>query len=218
MSLLKTAKGLLVEYAVSLPPLVLVFDVVSPESLTRSRSITLSLGQTPANQGGYDFTLPTETPRVSQGVSAKPETLSVQIRLDCTDKLNEGDSIAELMGIEPQIDTLKTMVEPKAQGPLGMQVLSSIGALGPRAFEQQENASVLLYIWGTHVLPVFMTSVTINHMEHMPNLVPYRAYATLNMQVIEGNNPFYEVEKVRQVASAALNTGQTVTDAITSLF
>ena len=26
------------------------------------------------------------------------------------------------------------------------------------------------------------------------------------MQVIEGNNPFYEAERVRQIAGAALNT------------
>ena len=57
---------------------------------------------------------------------------------------------------------------------------------------------MLLFVWGTHVLPVFLTSVGIEETAHMPSLIPYRATATLGMQVIEGNNPFYEVEKIRQ--------------------
>jgi hypothetical protein len=39
----------------------------------------------------------------------------------------------------------------------------------------------------------------------------------LTLQVIEGRNPFYMAEKVRQVASAALNTGRTAAAAIGGL-
>ena len=77
---------------------------------------------------------------------------------------------------------------------------------------------MLLFVWGSHVLPVFLTSVRVTETAHLPTLVPYRATATLEMRVIEGNNPFYEVEKVRQVVGAALNTGQTVSTAIEGLF
>jgi hypothetical protein len=38
------------------------------------------------------------------------------------------------------------------------------------------------------------------------------------MQVIEGNNPFYTVEKVRQVVSSAVNTGRTVGAILGGLF
>jgi hypothetical protein len=30
------------------------------------------------------------------------------------------------------------------------------------------------------------------------------------MEVIEGNNPFYQIDKLRQLAGATLNLGQTV--------
>ncbi len=215
--MLKASKGVLVEYSLAIPPLVLVFEF-NPRSLSRTRTITINTGDTAATRGGYDFTLPTETPRVAQGVAVEPETFSITILLDATDRMNDDNAIAATLGIEPELDTLRTMVEPKAQGALGVQTLASLGLGGERAFQRDQHASVLLFIWGTHVLPVFLTSVTIDEKAHLPSLVPYRAEATLNMQVIEGNNPFYEVEKVRQVLGAALNTGQTVATAIEGIF
>lgn len=207
--MLNTVKGMLIEYALSIPPLVLVFDF-NPQSLTRSRTITLRTGSAPGTRGGYDFALPTETARVAQGVTVQPESFTIEILLDATDRMNDGDPIATVFGVEPELDTLRTMVEPKAQGPGGLQTLSSLGLGGQRAFQRSESASVLLLVWGTHILPLFLTSIRITEEAHLPSLVPYRAKASLTMQVIEGNNPFYQVEKVRQVVGAALNTGRTV--------
>ncbi len=207
--MLNTVKGMLIEYALSLPPLVLVFDF-NPQSLTRSRTITLRTGSASGTRGGYDFALPTETARVAQGVTVQPESFTMDILLDATDRMNDGDPIVTVAGIEPELDTLRTMVEPKAQGPGGLQTLASLGLGGQRAFQRSESASVLLLVWGTHILPVFLTSIRVTEEAHLPSLVPYRARASLTMQVIEGNNPFYQVEKVRQVVGAALNTGRTV--------
>ena len=207
--MLNTIKGMLIEYALSLPPLLLVFEF-NPERLTRTRTITLRTANAPGTRGGCDFVLPTETPRVAQGVTVQPESFSIDILLDATDRMNDGEPIATQFGVEPELDTLRTMVEPKSQGPGGLQTLSSLGLGGERAFQRSESVSVLLLVWGTHILPVFLTSVQIAEQAHLPSLVPYRATATLTMQVIEGNNPFYTVEKVRQVVGAALNTGRTV--------
>lgn len=215
--MLNVTKGLLVEYAISLPPLVLVFEF-NPREISRSRTITINSGGTPAARGGYDFVLPTETSRVAQGVTVDPEVFDLNILLDATDRMNDGNVISDSFGIEPELDTLRTMIEPKTQGPLGVQMLSSLGLGGQRAFQRDEHPSVLLFIWGTHVLPVFLTSVILNEKAHRPSLVPYRAEATLSMQVISGNNPFYEVEKIRQVVGAAINTGQTIATAIEGLF
>jgi len=207
--MVNVVKGILVEYALAIPPLVLVFEF-NPQNISRSKTIEIRTGNTPATRGGYDFALPTETPRVAQGVSVQPESFDITILLDATDRMNDGNVIAPVFGVEPEIATLRSMVEAKVQGPLGVQSLSSLGFGGTRAFERDEHASVLLFVWGTHVLPVFITSVKIEEKAHLPSLIPYRAEATLSMQVIEGNNPFYEVEMIRQIATAALNTGQTV--------
>jgi hypothetical protein len=207
--MLNTVKGMLIEYALAIPPLVLVFDF-NPQSLTRSRTITLRTGSAPGTRGGYDFALPTETARVAQGVSVQPESFTMEILLDATDRMNEGDPMANRFGVEPELDTLRSMVEPKAQGPGGLQTLASLGLGGKRAFQRSESASVLLLVWGSHILPVFLTSIRVTEEAHLPSLIPYRARASLTMQVIEGNNPFYQVEKARQVVSAALNTGRSV--------
>lgn len=214
--MLNPVKGFLLEYALSVPPLVLAFDF-NPQQITRNRSVTITLGSTPATRGGFDFFLPTETPRVSQGVSLEPESFDVEILLDATDRMNDGDAIACSLGVEPELATLRSMVEPKTQGPGGVQMLASLGMGGSRAFQRNESASVMLFVWGTHVLPVFLKTVDVTESAHLPSLVPYRATVKLAMQVIEGNNPFYLMEKVRQTAFAALHTGQAAAAAIGGL-
>ncbi|MCP4308624.1 MAG: hypothetical protein GY788_27875 [bacterium] len=215
--MLKVTKGLLVEYALAIPPLAVSFDF-NPQTITRSRSITIATGDTAATRGGYDFALPTETPRAAQGVSMEPESFSIVILLDATDRMNEGDPIAASMGIQPEIDTLRSMVEPKSQGPGGVQLLSSLGLGGDSAITNREFASVLLFIWGMRILPVFLTSVQIEEKAHLPALFPYRAEATLQMQVIESSNPFYDVETLRQTVSAAINTGRIAAEAVAGIF
>lgn len=219
--MLNVTKGILVEYALSVPPLMLQFEF-NPRTLTRSRTITIPAGNAAGTRCGYDFILPTDTARVAQGVTAQPEQFSLEILLDATDRMNDpgavGHTIATEFGIEPEISTLRLMVEPKSQGPLGLQTLSSLGLTRGRGLDRDKSVSVLLLIWGTHVLPVFPLSVTIVEQAHLPSLVPYRAEATLSVQIIESNNPFYLAEIARQVIGAGLNAEQTVVSAIGDLF
>ena len=123
--MLKPVQGFLIEYGVALPPLVLAFDF-NPQQITRNRSVTLTLGSTPATRGGFDFMLPTETARVAQGVSVEPESFDLEILLDATDRMNDGEELARTMGVEPELATLRSMVEPKTQGPAGVQVLAGL--------------------------------------------------------------------------------------------
>lgn len=201
---MSATKGLLIEYGLSLPPLVLSFDF-NPETISRSRSITVQTGDLPATRGGYSFMTPFETARAAQGVTMQPETLSIRILLDATDGMGSGDLIPSQFGVQPQIDTLRSMVEPKVQGPAGLQLLSSLAGGGARAIGHREHASVLLFFFGHYLLPVFLTSVTIDEKAHLPSLIPYRAEANLSMQVIESSNIFYNVEKIRQAVMTALN-------------
>ena len=211
--MLKLVRGALVEYGLAVPPMALVFEL-NPQSITRTRTIQVRTGRAAATRGGYDFLLPSETPRAAQGVTAAPETLGVDVLFDATDRMSRGDVVAELRGVQPELDTLRTMIEPKSQMPGGAQVLASLGGGLRRAFQRDQSPSVLLLVWGNHVLPVFLTSLRIEETAHLPTLLPYRATATLSMQVIEGNNPFYLAEKGRQVLSAALNLGRLTAEAL----
>lgn len=197
-------KGMLFEYGLTIPPLALQF-AFNPQDISRTRTVSVKTGNAPGARGGYDFVSPLETARVAQGVEMQAESFSVTILLDATDKMNDGNTVAATFGVQPQIDTLRAMAEPKVQGPGGVKVLSSLGLPGARAFERQEVASVLIFAWGMQLLPVFLTSVSQKETLHLPNLMPYRAEMGLTMQVIESANPFFTAEKVRQTMGTALN-------------
>lgn len=198
-------KGALIEYGFSLPPLALVFDF-NPQQISRSRTVTIKTGDAPGSRGGYDFLSPLETPRVAQGVEMQAESFSIDILLDATDKMNDGDAIANSFGVQPQIDTLRSMLEPKTQGPTGLRTLSALDVGGQtKAFERDETASVLIFHWGLQNLAVFLTGVAQKEVLHLPNLAPYRAEMQLTLQVIESNNPFFIADKIRQTAMTALN-------------
>lgn len=197
-------KGMIFEYGLSLPPLALVFDF-NPQDISRSRTATIRTGDAPGARTGFDFLSPLETSRVSQGFELNVEAITVRILLDATDRMNDQDQIAALFGVQPQIDTLRSMLEPKSQGPAGLQVLSSLTGDGARAFERQESASVLIFAWGMQFLPCFLTGVAQKELLHLPNLVPYRAEMDLTLQIIESNNPFTTADKIRQTAMTALN-------------
>lgn len=203
----RIARGALVEYGLSLPPTALVFEF-NPQSLASTRNVQIYPGEAQGTEGGYDFTSPKEAGRAAQAVSSEPESISLEVLFDATDRMKDADPIAGTLGVQPELDTLRTMSEPKSQGPGGVQVLSGLGMLAGRAFEKTQSPSVLLFVWGTHVLPVFLTSVRITEEAHLPSLVPYRARVGIEMQIIESSNPFFIAEKVRQAMSAALNTGQ----------
>jgi hypothetical protein len=215
--MIKLFRGALVEYALSIPTLVLLFEF-NPTTITRTRTVAVKTGGTPTTHRGYDFLTLLETPRASQGVNVQSETLSFKILLDATDRMNQGDTVASVFGIQPEIDTIRCMLEPKTQTPGGAQTLSSLGLGSQRAFSRNECAPVLLFVWGLQILPVFMTQAKFDIKEYLPTLIPYRAEVDIELQVIESNNPFYSVETIRQIAGAAMNTANIATAGIQGLF
>jgi len=194
-------RGLLIEYALTPQPLVLPF-LFNPSTIKRTRSVTVKTGGTPGARGGYGFTRPDETPRASQGVTVNAESFSFTILLDATDRMNKQDPIATTMGVQPEIDVIRTMLEPKVSSQQGLQDLTIAGGGKKAAFAHQEVASVLIFKWGKQVLPVFMTQAQIDTKANLPNLFPYRAEAILTLQVIETDNPFYNLEQQRQQKTA----------------
>src|SRR6478735_11446748 len=95
----KVFRGAFVEYGLTIPPLVVVFQF-NPLQLSRSRrqefSMPIAAHGEDAGRGltlrdfhqGFRDLLAL---REAQYVTTHPETLGFEIRLDATDKLNEGD-------------------------------------------------------------------------------------------------------------------------------
>jgi hypothetical protein len=210
----KILRGAFVEFGISLPPLIVVFQF-NPLLITRTRTATINPPRTPETQGAQslDFIQQVKGSAKSliqfrpagQTITVKQETLSFDIRLDATDKLNDGDAITQQFGVAPQLSTLELMMMPKSQSLLGAAVSALLGG-APKNFaffDDAKNPPIMLFIWGRKkVLPVNITNMSIKEEEFSTDLNPIRATATVSLEVIEGPNaPFLYTKALKEVMS-----------------
>ena len=195
---LRVTRGVLKEYTGGDNPLELHFEF-NPSTITRSRAIEIEFGEGQSTAGGRDFSGTSEIARVAQGATVKAESFTLKILLDATDRMNADDPDANSKGVQPELDILYSMVEPKLQAPDGA---STLAALSDESDDAQPYPSVLLFSWGEQVLPVFMTQVQFDVKAYLPTLIPYRAEATLTLQVIQSRNDYYTPEIKRMFTSA----------------
>lgn len=241
----KILKGAFVEYGLSIPPLFVVFQF-NPEQLSRSRNLSISAqGQTPApaaapaagGSPGNALAAPQPAPattsnplrdlhkelddlteiRKRQIVVVNEETINFEIKLDATDKLNEGDVITGQFGLAPQLSTLELMVHPKSESVL-VEALSLLsGGSDTFSFTQSEKPPMILFIWGRkRVMPVNINSMQITETEFSTDLNPVRATVALNLTVIEGKNLAYKYTKAMKEVMSVLNLANlgSITDVI----
>lgn len=204
-SKLKVVRGYLREYTNSGKPLELHFEF-NPSTITRSRTVEIKFGEGQATTGGRDFKDPKEVPRVTQGATVKAESFTVKILLDATDRMNADDKDAQAKGVQPELDILYYMVEPKLQTPDGATTLAALGEGGSVA-QSQPYPSILEFHWGEQILPVLMTQLQIEAKAYLPSLLPYRAEATLTLQIIQSENPLYKPEINRVYTTARQASG-----------
>lgn len=222
----KVLRGAFVEYGLSIPPLFVVFQF-NPLELTRNRSLSFappndaSECQPAGGQEGAGARAPREPKSLrdfhqeeddlaeiqkKQKVTVDEETWTFDIRLDATDKLEEGDPITGMFGVLPQLSTLELMVHPKEESLLGAALGSLLGSPGGFSFTKKDNPPLVLFISGIkRVLPVNINSLSIRETEFSTMLDPIRATVSVNLTVIEGKNPFYTYSKVAKEVSSVLN-------------
>lgn len=217
----KILRGAFVEFGLSLPPLVVVFQF-NPLQLTRNHSLTFAVPDPPAppaNAAPAASAAPTRTLRQFHGqvsdlfdlqeqqlVTVSEQTIGFDIRLDASDKLNEGDAITQQFGIAPQIATLELMVYPKGESLLGKAVGALLGKPQGFSFTRGANPPMILFIFGRkRVLPVNITSMNITETEFSADLNPVRATVAVNLTVIEGSSIPYMYSKAMIEAMSVLN-------------
>lgn len=219
----KKLRGAFVEYGLSIPPLFVVFQF-NPVQLSRNRGLSFSPPNSAqprysaerAESGEYGWlslrkwhqkqTNLADIQR-DQQVDIQEESISLEIRLDATDKLNEGDPIAATLGVLPQLSTLELMTYPKKESLLGAALDSLLGATETGfSFSKKENPPMVLFIWGyTRVLPVNINSMSITETEFSTILSPTRATVSVNLTVIESGEPLYEVHHAVKEVTSLLN-------------
>lgn len=203
----KILRGAFVEFGISLPPLIVVFQF-NPLTITRTREATVDGARAPRYLLRSMSAKSLLDVRGDQLVKVEEEKLSFDIRLDATDKLNEGDGLTQEFGISPQLSTLELMMIPKGQGLLGAAVAALLGAddSGYAFNDEARNPPVILFIWGRKkVMPVNITRMEIKEEEFSTDLNPIRATISVGLSVIEGANAPYVYTKAMKEVMSLLN-------------
>lgn len=214
----KILRGAFVEFGISIPPLIVVFQF-NPATINRSRSArpnTPSTMQSHANQnvdlvqqisGSSLFSFRSSTRDLRNGttIMVDQEKLSFDVRLDATDKLNDGDTITEQYGIAPQLSTLELMMLPKSSSIIGGAISALLGGVKKdfAFFDKDRDPPIILFVWGRKkVLPVNISSMQIREEEFSTDLNPIRAVVSVSLEVIEGPNlPYLYTKTLKEVMS-----------------
>jgi hypothetical protein len=177
MTTFPRAPKLLKGAIVALDPLnplasVIIFQY-NPKQLSRQVQ-----ARTPRQEGAQ-----TEALRL---VGPPTETITIsELDLDAADQLEKGDPVAQSMGIYPQLSALEMLLYPKSAMVIANTVLMAAGTIEVI----QPEAPLTLFIWGIkRVLPVRLTSFTINEVQYDPQLNPTVANLNLTMNVLSYND------------------------------
>lgn len=176
-------KGALIEYGSDFMgpiPNVVLFQF-NPESLRRELQI-------PSRPTGA------ESRETSQAGDVPVENISLTAHFSATDKLNDKDVVERGIGIGHRLAALEKMIHPKGRiSQLSRMAVDAVtesiarrrGETHPAQGIPREHYPRILFVWGTmRILPVTITSMSINEEEYDFLLNPVRAEMTLGLSVI----------------------------------
>jgi hypothetical protein len=131
------------------------------------------------------------------------ETFSLVLELDATDALEEPAShpVAVVAGVADRIAAMEMLCYPPGPSALGgllsVSVSVSIGSSGLSASAGASAAAeaiprlgvpIVLFFWGPgRIVPVRITTFSIEEQQYSPLLYPIRAKATIGMKVLDEN-------------------------------
>ena len=117
------------------------------------------------------------------------ETFSVSLLLDATDALEVGDPIAVVTGVADRLSAIELLLYPQEDSLLGGLLTSAVSALGGSASFSVAEAKrgtvpITLFVWGPgRIVPVRLTSFTVEEEAFSPILYPIRATATVGLRI-----------------------------------
>ena len=150
---------------------VIVFQY-NPETV--SRSVTANMGAVEGDRSDV------------QRLKGPPsETITMAVEIDATDQLETGEGRGRELGVYPQLSALEMILYPKSLHTIANTALSFVGTLELVPPE----APMTLLIWGIkRVVPVRLSSFTINEQAFDANLNPIRANVSLDLKVLSTND------------------------------
>lgn len=207
----KLLKGALVEFSerfIGPVPNVIVFQY-NPETMTRTLSVWNPGGEA---AGGAAPTGRREVAQTAQPEDP-PETFNLALELDAADALEAPQShpVARVSGVADRIAALEMLLYPQGQSLLGGLLSSVTGALsggvsvsgggvgggiggaiggalgagGGGRVPERGTVPVVLFVWGPgRIVPVRLTSFSVEEQAYSPLLYPIRAKVTVGMKIL----------------------------------
>jgi hypothetical protein len=204
----RAARGAFVQLVpglVGVLPNIVVFQY-NPERLTHAL--------TPWNPFETD-----QTQRGAQAPTVQPfnprETFNLAIELDAADDLEDGNPVTKIAGIADRLAALKKLTLP-SKGLIGDLIASATSLVGgSQAQAQRPTVPIVLFVWGPgRILPVRITSFSVEETLFSPTLYPMQAKATLALEVLTPDVFKCQRDPTADIAVAAYNFSKTQEDAL----
>lgn len=156
-------------------PLVIPFQY-NPAKVTRGFEPWNPFATDPQNQAA-------QTPLVQP--FDPHETYGFELELDATDDLAAGNPLAAATGVASRIAALRKLIQP-TEGVVGDLVASVTALVGGAARQADRPAvPVTLFVLGPGtIVPVRITTLSVEVTEFLPSLHPHMAKVTLALQVL----------------------------------
>lgn len=138
-------------------------------------------------------------------IGAPVQTITVEIEIDVTDQLQDGDPTAQAVGALPPLSALELLVYPSLAQVNQVQTQLAEGTIEVSPL----TVPRILFVWGEkRVLPVRLESYEINEEIFDAKLNPIRATVTIAMRVLTytdldvGNREYFEFQTYQQALTA----------------
>ena len=158
-------KGAIVGVSVINPLSSVVIFQYNPDTLTRTIRVSAA-----SREGDKTEALRLKGP--------PDETVRLDVEIDATDQLEQGDEAAQQLGVYPALSRLELLLYPSSTTVIANEILAAAGVIEVVAPE----APLTLLVWGPkRVLPVRMNGFTIAEEAFDPSLNPIRAKVSLDL-------------------------------------
>lgn len=112
------------------------------------------------------------------------EKISLEIELDASDQLEDADPVAGAVGVADRIAAIEKLLLP-TQGLVADLLASAASLLGAATPAARPTVPIVLFVWGPgRMLPVRVTSYSIEEQLFLPSLHPIQARVSLELEVL----------------------------------
>lgn len=204
----KLLKGALIQF--SAPMLIPIPNIIifqyNPETMTRTLTPWAPIERTHTYGDDGSVTGTQDLTGQQKNSLSQPfdpaETFSLTLELDAADALENPGShpVAVLAGVADRLSAIEMLCYPPGESALGgllnVSISVSVGGIGGSAgggaaadVVPRREVPIVLFFWGPgRIVPVRITSMSIEEQQYSPLLYPLRAKATVGLKVLDARN------------------------------